>query len=85
MSFSRDRRIRSYTLVPMIILGVLAGAAGGLAFALGAFGAMHGGPRNPGGLIFFIAPPLVCWAIGSIAYRVALRFAPMRADDADEM
>lgn len=83
MSFSRDRRIKSYTLVPMIIVGILAGAAGGLAFALGAFGTIQGGPRNPGGIIFFVLPPLVCWAIGSIAYRIALRFAPMR--DGDEM
>jgi hypothetical protein len=81
MSMTRERRIRNYTLIPFVVLGILAGALGGLAFALGSFGSLGTGPRNPGGLVFFIAPPMVGWALGSIAYRLAMRFAPVRPDD----
>lgn len=84
MSLTRERRIRSYTLIPLVVVGIFAGAFVGLAFSLGSFGPIPGnGHRNPGALIFFIAPPAVCWALGWIAYKLALRFAPERPDETD--
>jgi hypothetical protein len=84
MSLQRERRIKGYTLIPMVVIGIVAGALVGMAFALGGLGIDGaGGPRNPASLIFFVAPPAVCWALGWIAYKLALRFAPVRPDETD--
>jgi hypothetical protein len=66
----RDRRHR-LVLVVAAVIGIIAGAAAGTAFSLGAFGDAArgaGGMRNPAALIFFIGPPLVSMAIGHAIY-----------------
>ena len=65
----RDRRI----IVVAAVIGILASVALGVAFSLGGLGAGAGGPRNPGGLIFFIGPFAVCLAIGYAVHALVRR------------
>ncbi|MGE0399869.1 MAG: hypothetical protein AB7T06_24350 [Kofleriaceae bacterium] len=80
MDITRDRRLRAYTLIPFVVLGILAGALGGLGFGLGFWGEGAGTRGNPAGLVFFVAPAVACWAIGWLAYRIARRFAAPSAE-----
>lgn len=71
--FERDRRLRNWTLIPFVVLGIVAGALLGLAFGLGAIGQGAATRGNPGGLIFFAAPPMVFGTIGWLLYRLLSR------------
>ncbi|HEU0033676.1 MAG TPA: hypothetical protein VFQ53_23780 [Kofleriaceae bacterium] len=65
----REQRART-ALVIGAVIGIIAGAIGGLAFGLGAIDARGAtGPRNPAGLIFFLAPYAVAQSIGYVIYR----------------
>jgi hypothetical protein len=61
----RDRQI----IVVAAVIGILASTALGMVFALGGL-AHGGGPRNPGGVIFFVAPFAVCMAIGYAVHAI---------------
>ena len=67
----RDRWI----LVVAAIIGIIASAALGMAFSLGALGGVTGagGPRNPAGLIFFVGPFAVCMGLGYIIHGLVRR------------
>lgn len=79
MDLERDRRLRNYTLIPLVVIGIVAGALLGIGFGLGMYGEGAATRGNPAGIVFFIAPPAVCAAIGWIAYRVARRLTRDRA------
>ena len=66
----RDRR----PLVIAAVVGIIAGAALGMGFTLGALGSASEGTHGfhtPAALLFFIGPPIVSMTIGYAA--VALR------------
>ena len=68
----RERRI----IVVAAVIGIIASALMGVAFSLGALGGLaagSGGPRNPGGLIFFIAPFAICLGIGYGIHAIVRR------------
>jgi hypothetical protein len=72
VQMQRDRRI----IVAAAVVGILASAALGVAFSLGALGAWThsaGGARNPGALVFFVAPFAACMAIGYTVYALVRR------------
>ncbi len=73
-ALQRDQRHRM-VLVVAAIIGIVANALLGMAFALGGLD-VHGagGPRNPASLVFFIAPFAASMAIGYAIYGV-LRLA----------
>jgi hypothetical protein len=67
-----ERRHRTVLIVAAVV-GILASAATGVAFALGGFEHLARGAsgyRNPGGLVFFVAPFAVAMAIGYAIYGV---------------
>lgn len=72
IQMQRDRRI----LVVAAVVGIVASAALGMAFSLGALGAWTrsaSGPGNPASLIFFIAPFAACMALGYAVHAVVRR------------
>ncbi|HUJ63840.1 MAG TPA: hypothetical protein VLX92_35310 [Kofleriaceae bacterium] len=75
---ARERKHRVVLLIAAVI-GILASAAGGLAFALGAIGRGAATMRNPGALVFFVAPFAVAMAIGYAIYGVLRWRARRRA------
>ncbi len=54
----RDRNI----IVIAAVIGIVASAVVGIGFSLSGLAAS--GPRNPGGLIFFVGPFAICMALG---------------------
>ena len=71
----RDRGI----IVVAAVIGIIASAACGIAFGLGALGhlgAHAAGARNPGGLLFFVAPFALCYGLGHALYAVVRRARP---------
>ena len=68
----RDRRI----IVVAAVIGIVASAVVGVAFSLGALGGLaagSGGPRDPGGLIFFVAPFAICLGLGHAVHAIVRR------------
>ena len=68
----RDRRI----IVVAAVIGILASAAMGIAFSLGSLGGLAAGAagmRNPGGLIFFVAPFAICLGLGYMIHALVRR------------
>jgi hypothetical protein len=69
-ALQRDQRHRM-VLVVAAIIGIVASAMLGMAFALGGLDVTGaGGPRNPASLIFFIAPFAVSMAFGYAIYGI---------------
>jgi hypothetical protein len=70
---AHHRRARMFLVVATVI-GILAGAALGIAATLGAFDT-HGasGHRNPALFIFFVGPVAVSMAVGWLLYKLAAR------------
>jgi hypothetical protein len=71
----REQRHR-LVLVVAAVVGIVSGVATGMAFVLGALGDAARAPigvRNPGLLVFFVGPPIVCMAIGHAIFAVLRR------------
>lgn len=66
---ARERR-RRVVLVVAAVIGIVTSAVTGIGFALGAFGGGAATARNPGALIFFVAPFAIAMAIGYAIYGI---------------
>jgi hypothetical protein len=72
-NFRQAQRAR-WVLVVAAVVGIVASATLGMAFALGAFEVRgSGGHRNPGALVFFVAPFAGCMAIGYVVHAILQR------------
>lgn len=74
---AREQRYRR-VLVAAAVVGIIASSGCGIAFALGGFDAPGAtGPRNPGGLAFFVLPFAASMVVGGAIYH-ALRWLGRR-------
>jgi hypothetical protein len=83
MNHAHDQRLRHYTLIPFVVLGILGGVYAGVGFGLGMHGEGAATRGNPAALAFFVVPPMVFSFLGWVAYRIARRFARTSQTEAE--